>query len=481
MSIFVGTKLLVHLPAEIAGEVLCNWLDFRSVARVDSAMCCHLSRPQLLQLFASNCCTYRKSVNINNAMMVCWLIARRLRLSRVELTTASPEVSTYLEMFSTTINCVSCFGCKALDIISKNCRNLRSLLCDGFEINVSLKEVLQFNFELTELQIENVEELHALHFDGILLPQLTLLSLFSTTCDDALVTALVALVGVTSKLQDICFGYCDFVTDVGVMAVAQHCPLLRRFGLNELQISDGAVAELTRLCPHIENLDLSGNEVLTDSGVLSIAEKLKGLRSVNITYCTGLTDHSLEHFAAHSAVTLHTLHMMGMAHVRVDRLIRLLQTCHHLHTLALDCDLSSHFAQIIPHMCNLNSLASDAVVTDDVLCMLAQCCKQLRKLSIPCYYVVNSQIYTTSATATSSERVMHCADAAVTDNDNLLSSRGILALIDGLPNLQLLVAPEVSDSGGFLSDIVQALWQRIRPGLQFEQDCESFYYRVLSD
>lgn len=475
----VDAKLLVHLPAEIAGEVLCNWLDLRSVARVDSAMCCHLLRPQLLQLFASSCCTRRYLVNVHNiTTTVKWLLARRLRLSRLEITTASTEVKAYLEMFSTTISSVSCFEGESLEIISMRCRNLRSLLCDGFKINVSLKGALQFNNELRELQIENVEELHASHFAGVCLPQLTLLSLFGTPCEDALVTV---LVGATSKLQDICLGFCDFVTDVGVMAVAHHCPLLRRFGLNELQISDGAVAELTRLCPRIEKLDLSGNEVLTDSGVLLIAEKLRGLRSINISYCTGLTDLSLEHFAAHSAATLHTLHMMGMAQVRVDRLVLLLQTCHHLHTLALDCDLNSHFALILPHMNNLHSFASDAVVSDDALCMLAQCCKQLRKLSIPCYYVVNSQIYTTSATATSSERVMYCADAAVTDNDKLLTSRGILALIDGLPNLQLLVAPEVSDSGGFLSDIVQALWQRIRPGLRFEQDCESFYYRVLSD
>lgn len=117
--------------------------------------------------------------------------------------------------------------------------------------------------------------------------------------------------------------------------------------------------------------------------------------------------------------------------------------------------------------------------------MLAQCCKQLQKLAIPCCYGVNGQIFATSIDTTESEsaneQVMHCADAAITDDDEMLTSLGILALIDGLPNLQLLVAPEVSDSEGFLSDIVQSLWQRIRPGLQFEQDCESFYYRVLSD
>eukprot|EP01032_Pedospumella_encystans_P029704 gene29704-33538_t len=126
-------------------------------------------------------------------------------------------------------------------------------------------------------------------FDDVHLPQLATLSVFQTICDDALIGSVVRT---TAALQQIELGFCQNFTDAGLIALAQHCSLLRLIGLRGLQLSNA------------------------------------------------LTDKSLKHLTTHSATTLHTLYILDLVQVRVDVLVRLLKKCTRLHTLVLNCDLS---------------------------------------------------------------------------------------------------------------------------------------------
>ena len=238
-------------------------------------------------------------------------------------------------------------------------------------------------------------------FEDVHLPQLATLSFFRTICDDALI---VSVIRTTAALQQIELGFCQNFTDAGLIALAQHCPLLRLIGLRGLQLSNGALTELTQLCPLIELLDLRDNQLLTDPGVLSVVRNSRRLMSICLSHCTALTDKSLKHLTTHSATTLHTLYILDMAQVRVDVLVRLLKKCTRLHTLVLNCDLSTHYAEIIPHMCRLQTLATYAIIHDKELCMIAQHYKQLQRLSIRCTGRVDDPVAATTATNQGTQR-----------------------------------------------------------------------------
>lgn len=87
------------------------------------------------------------------------------------------------------------------------------------------------------------------------------------------------------------------------------CPNLRTLGLACTHLTTKHLTVLTKSCPNIAHLDISKNDYLTDSGILSVVKALKSLQGLNIVGCATLTDASLVHIYSHCANTLHTLQM----------------------------------------------------------------------------------------------------------------------------------------------------------------------------
>ena len=479
MTTVFGIRLLVDLPTEVGSGILHNWLDLRSLVHADTAHCTRHCRPILCNLLASNTPNSKYYVHLSSSGCIQWLIMRRIHCSGVDITTAFPEVSRYLR-FCPKIQRVWCSSSGAVDQIAINCRNLNSMVFTNCAISLNFNAALAYNTNLQNLRMQNVQKLTTSMFDDVHLPQLATLSVFQTICDDALIGSVVRT---TAALQQIDLGFNQNFTDAGLIAVAQHCPLLRLIGLRGLQLSNGALAELTQLCPLIELLDLRDNHMLTDPGVLSVARNSRRLMSICLSHCTALTDKSLKHLTTHSATTLHTLYILDMAQVRVDVLVRLLKKCTRLHTLVLNCDLTTHYAEIIPHMCRLQTLAAYAIIYDKELCMIAQHCKQLQRLCILCTDRVGPVVATTAT----NERVMHYARAKSMPNDARYTEIGLHALMEGLPNLRSLAALEFRTQNDYTwceitnVHLVRYLWQRLRPGIQLSSDDMAFRFSVLND
>jgi len=423
-------------------------------------------------------------VHLINAGCAKWLTMRRIQFSDVDITAEFPEVSRYLR-FCPKIQRVWCFSGGVVDQIAINCRNLNSLVCTSFTMGPNFNSALAYNANLQDLRMLNVKMLITSLFEDVHLPQLATLSFHRTICNDALVGAVVRT---TSVLQQIDVGLCQNFTDAGLIALAQQCPLLRAVGLRGLQLSNGALTELAQLCPHIEHINLQGNYMLTDAGVFSLTKSAKRLASICISYCTALTDKSLKHLTTYSGTTLHTLHMLDMTQVHVNVLVRLLKKCTRLHTLVLNCDLSVHFADVIPHMHRLQTLAVYAMIYDKELCAIARYCKQLEKLSILCTDKVDSVAPPNATNATNATNaVMHCALVEATLNDARYSEVGLYELMQGLPGLRLLVAKEFFTQNDHswcevtTVNLVRYLWQRLRPSIQFGTDDSAFRFSVFSD
>ena len=478
--------MFYDLPFDVVGGVLGDWLELRSFVRVDSAVCDHSIRPVLLKMFATMDFTRKETVRFDSSSCVQWFSKRKMHVWRIALATSSAEMSKYLRMHSKNIWYAYCSGDDAVDQVAMDCRNLTYLVCENLMTKPNLNAALGYNAKLQHLRLECVKGLHLAQFEDVHLPHLKLLSLFGSKCNDALLNAIILT---ADEVQHLNIGKCAKITDEGLIAAAKHCPQLRSIGLVKLQLSDNALDTLTRLCPRIDNMQVSDNALITDLGVLSVARNLVELKSIDLVLCDKLTDLSLKYLVKHCALTLETLRAAGFQQVRVDALVRLLKKCHKLRSLVLDCDIHSYYADLVPHMRNLQTLLIDCLLSDDCLCLIAQHCKQLKKLGIPCTYKVDPAV---AAAAQQSAleagvgdvRVMYCAEEEATKNDVGFTDKGLLALMDGLPNLRLVLAPGVNgDSHGceLAQAVVQRLWQRLCPGLRFETDIEYFYLNVLND
>lgn len=82
-------------------------------------------------------------------------------------------------------------------------------------------------------------------------------------------------------------------TDLGIGALAEHCPDLRQLDLTLCQnISNDCLSRLAIACPRLRHLGAGGVESLSDD-VVTAWSHLQGLQSLNIRGCRNLTDHSV--------------------------------------------------------------------------------------------------------------------------------------------------------------------------------------------
>lgn len=191
-----------------------------------------------------------------------------------------------------------------------------------------------------------------------------------------------------------------------------------------------------QLCPCITSLDLSENRVVTDQGVRAVAENLHSLSGINLSVCARLTDVSVEHLTQYNALTLKILHLNDLSTVHVDVLVALLQKCTCLHTIELDCDLEPYYADIIPHMCNLRTLITYSRLSDNAICLIAAKCRKLQQLAIFSNHTTHTTAFNRDA------RIMRCVLQLVNFKTCSYSEKGLLALLDGLPLLQVLGVQE---------------------------------------
>ncbi|GMH12453.1 hypothetical protein Nepgr_014294 [Nepenthes gracilis] len=85
------------------------------------------------------------------------------------------------------------------------------------------------------------------------------------------------------------------VTDLGLRAIAQHCPSLRDLSLwNIPYIGDEGLIEIANGCHRLERLDLCQCPAITDKALLAIAKNCPDLTSLTIDSCPNVGNESLQ-------------------------------------------------------------------------------------------------------------------------------------------------------------------------------------------
>lgn len=87
--------------------------------------------------------------------------------------------------------------------------------------------------------------------------------------------------------------YCNLLTDTGVEAIANNCTNLESISLIKCHmVTDKSAAELSRKCQKLKELCMS-RTLITDVGVISIAENCRDLQLLEISHNDSITDASI--------------------------------------------------------------------------------------------------------------------------------------------------------------------------------------------
>ena len=156
------TRLLEDIPCDVLGDVFADWLDVKSLTRLDSAVCSYAARPLILKFFASDHCIRGKYEFHTFGYIIAfveWFTQRKIKLLRIQIDESSHALSKYLRLFSKSIRYVCCKDKDAIDLVAVHCRNLESFSCLCTVLKPNLHAVLAYNENISELSLEYSREL----------------------------------------------------------------------------------------------------------------------------------------------------------------------------------------------------------------------------------------------------------------------------------------------------------------------------------
>ncbi|CAI0415088.1 unnamed protein product [Linum tenue] len=201
--------------------------------------------------------------------------------------------------------------------VGKGCPNLKQLSINkcAFLSDNGLVAFVKFSAALESVQLEECHRITQFGFFGSLLNCGTKLKAFS----------LVNCMGIRDLTAETPLppSQCESLQSVSI----RNCP---GFG-------DGSLAFLSKLCPQLQNLEFTGLQGVTDSGLILVLEMCKsGLVKVNLSGCTNLSDRVVMEMAEHHGWTLETLNLEGCSRITDASLVAIAKSC----LLISDLDVS---------------------------------------------------------------------------------------------------------------------------------------------
>lgn len=299
----VSMSMISNLPASLSCSILRDWLRMKSVIALDSAHCCKSSREHFTDLLGSEEFYIQEQIVVSNHQSG---LANNL--------IALKEFGEKFRNITFDQNALSSAQGSA---VVEHCQNLTHLTFQFMEsCTPELWGLLRTNLNLESLSVftlhyyKSDSSVTMPSFAGIRLPGLKSLAITGFRCNHGKILEAMRISGNIVHL-DLSGAVLRPTT---LLEIAPLCPCLTSLGLANTVVSDEVLYHLTKTCPYIQHLDLSGNNIevyssLTDDGILAVVQNLKGLKSLNIKNNVTLTDESLVHIYTHCANTLHTLHM----------------------------------------------------------------------------------------------------------------------------------------------------------------------------
>jgi EIN3-binding F-box protein len=123
-----------------------------------------------------------------------------------------------------------------------------------------------------------------------------------------------------------CFGIKDLKLDLPELSP---CKSLRSLSIRNCPgFGDGSLALLGKLCPQLQNVELSGLQGVTDAGFLPVLENCEaGLVKVNLSGCVNLSDKVVSVMTEQHGWTLEVLNLDGCRRITDASLVAIAENC----------------------------------------------------------------------------------------------------------------------------------------------------------
>jgi hypothetical protein len=479
------SDILLDLPEAIARLVLVDWIGFKDVGRLDSAICNRASRIQFLTLVSNpftafTSVTSRYRYFADSELVLGWVVTRKAHLDGIiivdsllqhqnlltDLLTVSGPTISWIKIISGRLDAPVVYQ-NALSEIVKRCPNFEHLSVrversgkGGMRWDKHLVALTKSCFKLTNLllfqaplskrglttAIKHCKSLQRLSIvtpdqaipADIALPTLKTINIVSSAMMDAAMLAIgqrcAKLETLTVFAQD-----CD-VTDVGVRAVLQGCPLLKDTDVEvadrisvELRVelarrrnmtvliaqnwwemndelargvlrvspnltkvdfcvcgwlTDATLAVCAQHCPLVSKIALSGCWFVTDKGVCVLVSGLaSSLRCVDLDTCPLLSDDVVLAIAKHCPLLEKFECTMDVSNAAVVKLAKGCPVLHHVYLYGTNVG-DTGVTALATHCTQLQQLYLYCCpkVTMKGVRVVARQCQLLTQLGLPTHF-----------------------------------------------------------------------------------------------
>jgi len=295
------TKLF-SLP-NVSCDILGSWLDLKSVVYLDSAVCNHSARGQLIHLLSCKGLVHQNPVLLRGTDMLQWLYSKSFRLSAALFGIETEHSCLLIRYFASFGDCVhsvhfrdECNEPEMMYLTACYCKYITVLRCSNVTLPYAFHAILQNNPHIQEIWIHYTDcGLDGL-MDDLSLDGLRLLSVESVVCSKGFPWSISAFSNSLRRVE------CNFLAfySQDIAALTQNCMNINSFSLRNMDNTDENVRNFLGAGLELVNLDLSINLMITDDAVLFIAQTIPSLRTLNIQKCKSLTSASLMHIAEHA-------------------------------------------------------------------------------------------------------------------------------------------------------------------------------------
>jgi hypothetical protein len=438
--------MFLDLPKELFRTILIEWIAFKCVVRLDAAVCSRDSRSLFLAHAFGNFAVYNIVSHLQDRRfetMLSWAIQRNARLAGLSVCSGykcdSQILQMFLKMSGAAVRWIESSICEkngfrlyqALQNIAMWCPNVKKLelhmnlpasLCDSCFATLALffenVASLTIDAELISEQglvrglnyfnrLENLK-LNSCNRDlpiDIALP--TLKSISTNHMTDAVLIAIGQRCAQLERLR--MFGRSQSidkypVTDVGVRAVLEGCPLLRDTDIKyavgisielrmelihrrklttlracEWPVMDDTLAqEMLKVSPELKWIDFELATWVTDTTLVVVALHCPLLESVTVRGCTQLTDAGVCTLIAKVGSTLRSI-SVGCCYLLTDEsVLAIARQCPHLVSVSCPPNASdaavAKLAEGCPNLVYAN-LAGTAVGDGGLVALSTYCVK----------------------------------------------------------------------------------------------------------
>ena len=261
-------SFLSVLSSDIRIPFLSQWLDMRSLAKLDVALSSHVSRPCWMMLLHS----LRGGIIddwCHSIPSLMWLAKRGIHAARVQMR----------------MDYADAWRVRGCDLLMLETDDIVHLGLNGY-CNLTDQCIMDI--------VNRCRKLTSINLHG---------------CDKVTDAGVSGLAAGCGQLQSIDLSKCDTVTNAGTSALCAGCGQLQSKNLSgRKEVTDAGISALGAVCGQLQSINLSGREELTDAGISALGAGCGQLHSLKPLCCRKVTD------AFTSAATC-VLHVGDLLHV----------------------------------------------------------------------------------------------------------------------------------------------------------------------